>query len=218
MPKKMTKKIKKLIDKKKESVVKLVAPKLVTALANVVWMGPRIIFRSTLELMRANLITRILSCITLLIVDLYDLARKRISIPQFIKNVILSALLVVSGTVGWDLGSRWIVLEFFGGAVDIVGGIIGASAMCVASNALLDKASCKFIETDAQKMWKILDPYIEALPEEEQEYVRDHVTSACLKKMYASKDREVYAVELINKLKAHEKVEGVLRAERYIKG
>ena len=115
MPKKI---IMRAILKKKESAIKLVVPKIVTAFANMLRMGPRIILRSTVELMRANLITRILSCLTLLSIDVFDLVRKRISMSQFVKNVILSALLVVSGTVGWNLGSRWIVLEFFGGFVD----------------------------------------------------------------------------------------------------
>jgi hypothetical protein len=65
-------------------------------------------------------------------------------------------------------------------------------------------------------MWKILDPFIDALPKEEREYARGHVTSACLKQMHACKDREAFAVELVNKLQAHEEVDGVLRAERHL--
>jgi len=202
--------------KKSESVVKLVAPKVVTASTNVVRMGPRIIFRSTVELMRANLITRILSCVTLLVIDLVDFARHRISKVQFIKNVILSALLVVSGTVGWNLGSQWIVLEFFGGFVDIAGGIIGAGIMSFLSNLMLDKASGRLIETDAQKMWKILDPFIDKLPAADQAHVRDHVTATCLKEMYASEDRDAFAIDLILRLVNKQKVDGILRAERHV--
>jgi len=207
--------IKKMIIKKKESAVKLIAPKIVTAIANIMRLGPRMIFRSTVELMRANLITRILSCITLLVVDVYDLTRKRISNAQFTKNVILSALLVVSGTLGWNFGSRWIVIEIFGGFVDIVGGIVGAALFSLVSNFILDKISGKLVESDAQKMWKILDPHIDALPEEDREYAREHVTAKCLKRMYASKDKEAFAIELVAKLKAHEKISGTLRAERH---
>ena len=201
------------LKKKKDSLVKIVAPKVVTGLANIMRMGPRMIFRSTMELLRANLITRILSCLSLLVIDMADLFRKRISVPQFVKNVILSALLIVSGTLGWNFGSRWIVLEIFGGFVDIVGGIIGAGIMSFLSNVVLDKISGRIVESDAQQMWKILDPYIDALPEKEREYAREHVTGACLKKMYAAKDKQAYAVELVKKLEAHEKVEGRLRAE-----
>jgi len=212
MPKKA---IKRIIAKKKDSVVKIIAPKVVTAFANIMRLGPRMIFRSTMELLRANLLTRILSCATLLVVDIADLARKRISAVQFVKNVILSGMLIVSGTLGWNFGARWIVLEFFGGFVEIAGGIIGAAAMSFLSNFLLDRASGKLIETDAQKMWKILDPHIEKMPAQVQEHAREQVTSACLKKMYASKNREAFAADLAKKLAANEKVEGVLRAERH---
>ena len=207
--------VKKIVLKKKDAVVKMVAPKIVTAIANIMRLGPRMIFRSTIELMRANLITRILSCITLLFVDTYDFVRKRISRAQFVKNVILSAMLVISGTVGWNLGSRWIVIEIFGGFVDIVGGILGAAIMSFVSNFVLDKISGKLVESDAQKMWKILDPHIEKLSEEDQEYAREHVTGKCLKQMYASKDKEAFAARLVAKLKAHEKIDGKLRAERH---
>jgi len=208
--------VKKIILKKKDSVAKMVMPKVVTAIANLMRLGPRMIFRSAVELMRANLITRILSCITLLVVDTYDLIRKRISKAQFVKNIILSALLVVSGTIGWNFGSRWIVIEIFGGFVDIVGGIIGAALLSFASNFFLDKISGRLVESDAQKMWKLLDPHIDLLPEEDREHARERVTGKCLKNMYASKDREAYAAELVKRLKEHEKIDGRLRAERHM--
>jgi hypothetical protein len=205
--------VKKFLLSKKDQLVKVVAPKVVTGLANIFRLGPRMIFRSGMELMRANLLTRILSCLTLLVVDIYDLMKKQISRTQFFKNVTLSAMLIVSGTVGWNLGSRWIVLEFFGGFVDIAGGIIGAGIMSVLSNFLLDKASGKLIETDAQKMWKILDPHLEGL-ENEQE-IRDKITCSCLKKMYAAQDKQAFAAELISRLENGEKISGFLRAEAH---
>jgi|GEM_PF-495723 len=194
-------KIKKALVNKKDQGIKIIAPKIVTGIANILRLGPRMIFRSSMELLRANLITRILSCLTLLVVDVYDLAKKRISRVQFVKNVMLSAMLVISGTVGWEWGSRWIVLELFGGFVDIAGGIIGAAIMSVLSNFALDKVSDRLIETDAQKMWKILDPHITALPEEAQADVRDAVTGTSLKKMYASDDKQKYAADLVARLR-----------------
>jgi len=208
--------VKKFITKKKDSFVKMVAPKAVTAFANIMRMGPRMIFRSSMELLRANLITRLLSCITLLVIDVCDLTRRRISKVQFTKNVILSAMLVISGTIGWNFGSRWIVIEIFGGFVEIAGGIIGAALLSFFSNFVLDKISGKLVESDAQKMWKILDPHIDAIRnEEDRVYAREHVTNKCLKRMYAAKDREAFAAELVKKLEAHEKVEGTLRAEKH---
>jgi mannose/fructose/N-acetylgalactosamine-specific phosphotransferase system component IID len=97
-------------------------------------MGPRVIFRSAVHLMRANLLTRILSAVTLLIVDAYALARGRITRVQFLKNFVMSLLLVASGTLGWELGTRWLVLEFAGGAAEILAGMVGAAGMTVLFN------------------------------------------------------------------------------------
>ena len=193
------KKIKKIL-KGSDAVVKLVAPKVVTAGVNVMRMGPRIILRSTVELLRANLITRILSCITILIVDIFDLSRKRISRTQFIVNMILSLMLVVGGTIGWTFGGRWIVFEIMGGMADIIGGMIGAGIVVFLSNVVFDKACKKLVESDAEKMWKIIDPYIQQLPEEERKPVRSSITGSCLKKMYASANRDQFAEDLVNTL------------------
>ncbi|MCL2285644.1 MAG: hypothetical protein FWC32_04685 [Firmicutes bacterium] len=192
-------KIKKLIAGS-DSAVKLVAPKVVTAGVNVMRMGPRIILRSTVELLRMNLFTRILSCITILIFDIYDISRKRISKTQFTVNVILSIILVVTGTVGWNFGGRWLIFEVMGGIADVIGGMIGAGITVLLSSVAFGKACNKLIESDAQKMWKIINPHIDKLPEEERFSIRDSITGSCLKKMFACKDREAFADDLVNTL------------------
>ena len=192
-------KIKKIIAGS-DSAIKLVAPKVVTAGVNVMRMGPRIILRSTVELLRMNLFTRILSCITILIFDIYDISRNRISKTQFTVNVILSLILVVSGTIGWNFGGRWLIFEVMGGIADIIGGMIGAGVIVFVSSFVFGKASSKLIESDAQKMWKIINPYIEKLPEEERFSVRGSITGSCLKKMFACQDREAFAEDLVNTL------------------
>ena len=209
---KMKKKIKKIIRTKKDTAAKMVAPKVVTAFANIVRMGPRIIFRSTVELLKANLITRIISCFSLLIIDIIDLARKRISKVQFTKNVILSAILVLSGTLGWELGTLWLSVELAGiVAVEVIVGIIGAGILSFSTNWIACKIADKCVKSDADQMLDIIDKHITDLPKEEQEFIREHITLACLKKMYASDDKEAYGLDLINKLKNHEKLEGVLK-------
>ena len=186
----------KVLLKSSDAIIKLAAPKVVTAGVNVARMGPRIILRSTVELLRANLLTRIISCITILVFDIVDLTRKRISKTQFAVNVLLSLLMVVGGTVGWNFGGRWIVFELLGGMADIVGGMIGAGIVVFLSGFVFGKACDKLIESDAKKMWKILDPHIDKLPEDERKTIRDCITAACLKRMYACKDRETFAREL----------------------
>ena len=206
------KKIKKVIKKKKETAAKMIAPKVVTAFTNVVRMGPRIIFRSTVELLKANLITRIISCLSLLVIDLIDLIRKRISRVQFIKNVILSALLVLSGTLGWELGTHWLSVELAGVLViEVLVGIVGAGSLSFLTNWIACKIADKYVKSDADQMLDIIDLHISDLSKEEQEFIREHITMVCLKKMYASEDRDAYGLELIDKLKNHEKLDGILK-------
>jgi len=208
----MKKKIKKVIQKKKDTAAKLIAPKVVTAFMNVIRMGPRIIFRSTVELLKANLITRIISCLSLLVIDIIDLVRKRISRIQFIKNVILSALLVLSGTLGWELGTLWLSVELAGIViVEVLVGIAGAGVLSFLTNWVACKVADRFVKSDADQMMDMIDPHIVNLPKEEQDFIREHITLACLKKMYASDNREAYGQEIVSKLKNHEKLEGVLK-------
>jgi len=192
-------KIKKLIAGS-DAMVKLAAPKVVTAGVNVMRMGPRIILRSTVELLRMNLLTRILSCITILIFDIIDLSRKRISKTQFVVNVVLSLLLIVSGTIGWNFGGQWFVFELLGGMADIIGSMIGAGVVVFLSGFIFGKACDKLIGSDAQNMLKIIDPYIQQLPEEERKPVRGCITSSCLKKMFACENREAFAEDLVSTL------------------
>jgi len=208
----MKKKVKKFINKKKETAAKMIAPKVVTAFTNVVRMGPRIIFRSTVELLKANLITRIISCLSLLVIDIIDLVRKRISKIQFSKNVILSAILVLSGTLGWELGTYWLSVELAGIlVVEVIVGIIGAAVLSFFTNWVACKIADRFIRSDADQMMDIIDLHIADLSKEEQDFIREHITLAGLKKMYASDDREAYGLELVDKLKNHEKLEGILK-------
>jgi len=68
------------------------------------------------------------------------------------------------------------------------------------SSFAFGKACNKLIESDAQKMWKIIDPFIEQLPEEERAPVRASISPSCLKKMFACETREVFAQDLVNTL------------------
>ena len=138
--------------------------------------------------------------------------RKRISKVQFTKNVILSALLVLSGTLGWEIGTYWLSVELASiVVVEVIVGIIGAGTLSFLTNWIACKIADKFVKSDADQMLDIIDTQISDLPKEEQELIREHITLSCLKKMYASNDREAYGLEIINKLKNHEKLDGVLK-------
>ena len=199
-----------------DSAVRMFAPKAVTIGVNILRMGPRMIFRSTVQLLRANLLTRILSCLTLLALDLADLCRHRISKAQFLRNIILSLLLVAGGTFGWNIGIRWIVFEMLGSSVEILGGMAGAGVCGTLSGVAFDKVCSKFVRSDAQKMWDIINPHLSGLPAEEQVKTRKKITSSDLKKMFASKDKEAYAGNLIQEY-ININREKTMRLDKYLK-
>ena len=183
-----------------EYIIKVTVPKITTAGINLIYFGPRIVIRSAIVLMRTNLFTRIISCLTILALDIADLVRKRISGIQFTRNCILSLLMVLFGTIGWDIGKQWLYIEALGIAADIVGGFIGASIFSVSSNQLLTRLSEKVITTDTQKMWNILNPLIDDYNDEEKLWIKENISNKCIKLMYASKDREEFAKNLIETL------------------
>ena len=111
-----------------EQIAKLTAPKIVPALYNAMSIGPRLILRGAIQLLRANIVTRLLSVTTLVIIDTVCFSRKWISGKQYIMNVVLALTFLVGGTYGWYLGvwfAGLILLE--GLAVGIIMGIIGAA-------------------------------------------------------------------------------------------
>jgi len=181
-----------------DSAVRMAAPKIITIGINILRMGPRMIFRSSIQLLRASLFTRILSCMTLLLLDVTDLCRRRISKMQFLRNILLSLILVACGTFGWNMGSKWLVLEALGSAVEIIGGMIGAGILGVLSNVVFDKVCERFVQSDAEKMRDIINQYISDLPADEQKAIHKKITNSDLKKMFADEDKEACAVKLIS--------------------
>ena len=149
------------------------------------------ILRSTVQLLRANMLTRILSCLTILMMDIIDLSRKRISKVQFARNIILSALLILFGTLGWNIGARWF-------AIEILGGLIGAGVLGMASNSLFDRLFEKVVKSDRKCMLEIIDKCLGDCPETERMVVLKQITPVQLKKMYACENKEQFAIKLIS--------------------
>ena len=184
-----------------DSAIRMFAPKLVTIGLNILRMGPRIIVRSTIQLLRANLFTRIISCLTLFILDVVDLYRHRISKAQFCRNILLSLILIGCGTFGWNLGSKWILLEIFGSAVEIIGGLVGAGIAGALSSVAFDKACSKFLKSDAEQMRDIIRGHLSDLPDEEKHKIIKEISNSELKKMFACEDKDDYAEKLVNDIR-----------------
>jgi hypothetical protein len=173
-----------------DTLLRMTLPKATTVVFNLAMSGFNIALRSAVTLLRATVVTRILSALTILALDVYGLARKRISVVQFIRNIVLSVLLIFFGTVGWNIGAGWF-------AIEIVGGLIGAGVMGTFIPMGFEKILGKFVKSDEEKMMEIVDAALCDCPEKEQEQIKKKISPGKLKLMFASGDREEYARQLI---------------------
>ena len=179
-----------------DTLLRMTLPKAATVVFNAVIMGGfRVALRSAVQLLRATVITRILSALTILALDIYSLARKRISVAQFIRNIVLSALLIFFGTVGWNIGAGWF-------AIEIIGGLIGAGIMGTFIPMGFEKILNKYVKSDEQKMMEIVDEVLCDCPEKEQERIKEKISPGKLKLMYASSNREEYARQLVEECRS----------------
>ena len=142
----------------KDEIAKLIGSKGVAVLYNIVSMGPRIILRSAFQLLRANVITRIMSVVFLIFVDSISLAMGRISRKQFVINLGLALMLLVGGTAGWYLGTaaiNRILIESM--VLGIIAGVIGAGILGGALSSLWEKVVGIFVQDDAHEMLRVLN-------------------------------------------------------------
>jgi len=177
-----------------DTLLRMTLPKAATVVINLFQVGFRFALRSAVQLFRATIFTRVLSALTILALDLYGLKKKQISKVQFVRNILLSVLLIVFGTIGWNIGAGWF-------AIEIIGGLIGATLMGVAVPSLFNKLVGKFVESDEEKMMKIVDECLKDTPPEDCKKIKEKITSSKLKKMFASSDKTVYAQQLIEECK-----------------
>ena len=134
-------------------LAKLAAPKGAQILYNALRVGPRLILRSAFELLRANMVTRVLSVVVLLAIDKFSLIRGRISVKQFVINVVLALMLLVGGTAGWMLGSFLVlslVLESL--VLSVIAGIVGAGALSALLTVVVNRVIHLFVTDDTEDM------------------------------------------------------------------
>ena len=106
--------IKKPTGLQKKMHPKNMLPKVGAIIINLIKLGPRVALRSTMQLLRVNIYTRIITSFLVLIFDFYNYMTKKISKKQLAINSTLSLTLLVGGTVGWYSGEflmRGIILE-----------------------------------------------------------------------------------------------------------
>ena len=147
------------IQKKKISgtgdIARLAAPKTAQMLYNALRVGPRLILRSAFELLRANMVTRVISVAVLLAIDKFSLIKGRISVKQFIINVTLALMLLVGGTAGWVLGSHALSLVVESLVLGILAGLIGAGVISAGLSFAVNRIIHIFFTDDTEDMLEI---------------------------------------------------------------
>lgn len=151
------------------------------------------------KLLRGNFITQVVTVLVLSSNDIYHYAQGKISGKQLFKEVIT----LVSGLIGGGVVGA--LLAPLGPVGIIIGGIIGSGLSSEAMRRLLNQ----FIEDDAVKLIEIVNSRLTILADEYLlskseldlvvEVLRGCLVYSKLLEMYASKDRIIFADELIEK-------------------
>ena len=190
----------------KQDIIKIAAPKTVQFLYNLISIGPRVIMRSVFQLLRANTITRILTCVVLLSIDTVSLLRKRISLKQYLINVSLALMLLIGGTAGWIFGGYLVGMTFIeNAAIGIIAALIGAGILGGAAGYLWERFISFFLKGDTEEMLEIFNYefYHEVtannLDEDEIALARDSIelTPEVTNEMFVSEDKKNFAKSII---------------------
>ncbi|MCL1989148.1 MAG: hypothetical protein FWG64_14430 [Firmicutes bacterium] len=177
-----------------KTIVNFILPRLIKLSINIATRGPRILLRSTTTIFRANLLTRTIAAISLSFYDIWDYKRGNISKLQFVRNVLMSWLMVIFGVIGWYFGAEWILLEIAVAGFEIlVGSFIGMGIFMVIFNTLFTAIFDKFLGSDSQKMLKIICNYTQ------DSKILHRIKKSELKAMYASNNKDIFALQLIKK-------------------
>lgn len=202
-----------------EAIVSIMGPKASAMLVNAFRSGTNIYgaaaMKSAAKMLRGNAITGAVSVVVLSSVDVVNIFRGRISGKQLFKNVANTASTVAGGTAGWVGGASagaaiGSVIPVIGTAVGgFLGGLIGTFAAGAATSKVSNAVLGAFIEDDADEMVRIIEKVFQELAsdyllnQKEAENIvdelKDELTGATLKDMFASSNRKRYARNLLIK-------------------
>ena len=185
---------------------KLILPKIATMFINLVSIGPRVILRSAFQILRTNIWTRLISTAIIVVFDLYNFFRKKISKRQLIINLILSASLLIGGSAGWVFGTNSVAAIVAENTVIwIIAGIIGAGVFSSVFDMASRKVLGKFIKTDVEAMLDVINEEFEVmavecgLDDESAQTVADkvHIDEKVCVNCFCKSDKRKYARELL---------------------
>ncbi|MBQ3379807.1 MAG: hypothetical protein IJG50_08110 [Clostridia bacterium] len=139
-------------------------------------------------------------------VDVINIFRGRISAGQLLKNVANSGAAVAGGAAGM-LGGAAIGTAIMPGAGTAVGALIGSLAAGGAAGKISDTLMGAFMEDDAEDMLRIIEQTFESIvseyllnrkeAERAADGLRENLGQRVLKDMFAAKNRQGFARELI---------------------
>ena len=186
-------------------LAKLAAPKAAQFAYNLLRVGPRVILRSAFELLRANIITRLLSAIVLISFDTVNLYRRRISFKQYVINLVLALLLLLGGTAGWVLGNDFIGAVLENVVLALMAGIVGAGLFSGVLGYAWERLIGKFVKSDSQDMLDVISAEFATMAEKHKlsdqqiEEIKAVlvIDSRLIREMFTQKDRVSYARELL---------------------
>ena len=143
-----------------KGLAKLILPKLAQAMTNLIQLGPRVVVRSAIKLVRVNPLTRFLSVLSLVVIDLYLFVRGKISPTQLAINLIYSASMFVGSTAGWYLGqgvATQLAFDFILAlALSLVFTVLGIKVF----NVVTQKWIVKYFTSDVQKGLDLANEYL----------------------------------------------------------
>ena len=186
---------------RKKFQFKLIVPKITTVLINLVQLGPRVILRSSMQLLRANIWIRLVSTAMMLIVDVARYAGGHTSKRQFIIDISLSLSLLAGGTLGWYAGTGAVIAE--NTAIWVLAGVIGSGTLGALSEKITKMFLTKYITTDVAIIMEIFNKEFDQLAQdlnEEQKIdiaKKIHINTKICMLCFKSKDREKYSKEFL---------------------
>ena len=196
---------------------KLILPKIATMFINLVSIGPRVILRSAFQILRTNIWTWLISTAIIVVFDLYNFFRKKISKRQLIINLILSASLLIGGSAGWVFGTNSVAAIVAENTVIwIIAGIIGAGVFSSVFDLVSRRVLGKFIKTDVEAMLDVINAEFEemaaecGLDEEQTQSIANevHVDEKVCVNCFCKSDKRRYVREFLAPYFPNEKLAG----------
>jgi len=190
----------------KGNLFKLIFPKLATMAINMLHIGPRVILRSALQILRTNIWTRLISTFFLVSIDLYSFFRKKISKKQLVINLIISATLLVGGTAGWTFGTNSVLTIVAENTVIwIMAGLVGAGILSTVLEKLCRKVLGRFLKSDVEDMMDLINEEFEclvaehALDEEQAATIAEkiHINEKICVNCFCKADKNKYARNIL---------------------